>query len=204
MKKISTVFAALAVFASAQAAVTVTLADGTPVSNGETITRNASDFSHVVIPDIMDKWEAKVEIVVNSEAPTKVNLEANYDVFMFCPLGEGCYNFMQEGDKFVSEGSLASNSVTIPVDAVFNDVDAVPSQVSTLKCTLTDASGDVFTMNFVFDTTDSGVAGILGEAGSCDVYSVAGVRVLKGASADALGSLPAGLYIVNGKKVLVK
>lgn len=204
MKKISTVLAALAVFASAQAAVTVTLADGTPVGNGETITRTASDFNHVVIPDIMDKWEAKVDIEVRGVAPVKVNLEANYDVFMFCPLGENCYTFFPEGDKFVSEGSLASNSVTIPVDAVFNDVAAVPAQVSTLKCTLTDASGDVFSMNFVFDTTDSGVAEIAGEAESYDVYSVAGVRVLKGAHAEALEQLPAGLYIVNGKKVLVK
>lgn len=204
MKKISTVLAALAVFASAQAAVTVTLADGTPVGNGETITRTASDFNHVVIPDFKDDWESEVSIVVKGTAPTKVELESNYNVFQFCPLGEGCYNFFQDGDKFVSEGTLLNNTTNIPVHAVFSDVAAVPAQVSTLKCTLTDASGDVFSMNFVFDTTDSGVAEIAGEAESYDVYSVAGVRVLKGAHAEALEQLPAGLYIVNGKKVLVK
>lgn len=36
------------------------------------------------------------------------------------------------------------------------------------------------------------------------VYNMAGMRILKGAAANALRELPAGLYIINGKKVMVK
>jgi hypothetical protein len=35
------------------------------------------------------------------------------------------------------------------------------------------------------------------------VYNVAGVCLLKNADADAIASLPAGLYVINGKKILL-
>lgn len=37
-----------------------------------------------------------------------------------------------------------------------------------------------------------------------DVYNIAGVRVLKDASRSALNTLPKGIYIVNGKKIVIK
>lgn len=54
----------------------------------------------------------------------------------------------------------------------------------------------------------SGVNDILegenGEAVSFEVYNLQGIRVLSNASADDVRNLPAGIYIVNGKKVVIK
>ena len=48
----------------------------------------------------------------------------------------------------------------------------------------------------------NGIAEIIGDAKHFDVYSVSGRKVLSGAT--TLEGLPAGIYIVNGKKLLVK
>jgi hypothetical protein len=44
----------------------------------------------------------------------------------------------------------------------------------------------------------------VGDSSTCDVYTTMGVRILHNASADAIKSLAPGVYIVNGKKLLVK
>lgn len=55
---------------------------------------------------------------------------------------------------------------------------------------------------------NTGVNDILGgengEAVSFEVYNLQGIRVLSNASADDVRNLPAGIYIVNGKKVAIK
>lgn len=42
------------------------------------------------------------------------------------------------------------------------------------------------------------------EADICNVYNLQGIRVAKGITLDEVKALPAGLYIVNGKKIMVK
>lgn len=54
------------------------------------------------------------------------------------------------------------------------------------------------------DATGNGVEGITVENETLNVYTVAGVQVLKNAAAAEYNNLPAGLYIVNGKKVVKK
>ncbi len=49
-----------------------------------------------------------------------------------------------------------------------------------------------------------GIAGVVADADSFTVYSINGVLVLKTADKTELQNLPAGIYIVNGKKYLVK
>ncbi|MDE5881257.1 MAG: hypothetical protein K2H60_05960 [Muribaculaceae bacterium] len=57
---------------------------------------------------------------------------------------------------------------------------------------------------YVIDGT-TGVSEVLGEeASEYNVYTVNGVQVLKNADKNAVNALPAGLYIINGKKVIVK
>lgn len=52
--------------------------------------------------------------------------------------------------------------------------------------------------------TDSGVEGINAENGLYNVYNYQGIRVLNNADKDAVNALPAGFYIVNGKKVVIR
>ncbi|MDE5843250.1 MAG: hypothetical protein K2H35_05900, partial [Muribaculaceae bacterium] len=78
MKKIYTLFAALGLCAmSASAAVTVTMADGTPVADGETITVGADQFEHRLIPNVLDNWIGEVDIKVMGQAPIEVSLTSS-------------------------------------------------------------------------------------------------------------------------------
>lgn len=70
--------------------------------------------------------------------------------------------------------------------------------------------GDVYTVNVDEDTEiavksgiPSGVAVVEASASGVDVFSLQGIRVLRGATPAQLRSLPSGLYIVAGRKVLI-
>ena len=51
---------------------------------------------------------------------------------------------------------------------------------------------------------DTGVDTILGEDGTANVYSTSGLMILKEATAQQIALLPAGIYIVNGKKIVIR
>lgn len=60
-----------------------------------------------------------------------------------------------------------------------------------------------------FQKTTAGIENIIAdkaelESNTATVYNLQGVCVLKNAPKDAVSNLPAGLYIVNGKKVVIK
>lgn len=63
------------------------------------------------------------------------------------------------------------------------------------------AMGGGFTTKCIVTGT-SGVRQILGNAGSADIYTLDGVKIVENADAEALSALPSGLYIINGKKVV--
>lgn len=59
--------------------------------------------------------------------------------------------------------------------------------------------------SYVIEGTTTGVSEVLGEeASEYNVYTVNGVQVIKNGDKNAVKALPAGLYIINGKKVIVK
>ncbi|MDE6811590.1 MAG: hypothetical protein K2J15_04490 [Muribaculaceae bacterium] len=212
MKKIYTLFAALGLCAmSASAAITVTLENGAPVSNGETITVTAEQFEHQFIPSILDNWMGKVDVKVDGVAPIEVSLLSTSGNIQFCPVGQNCYTLFPSLVGFTGSGVLTNNVTSIPVDMNYQNYDfdnpqtELPAGKETLTANFKDATGAEFTVKFVFDSnTDSGVDAIADADGTVTVYSIAGVCVLNKAEASALGSLPAGLYIVNGRKMAVK
>ncbi|MDE6271808.1 MAG: hypothetical protein K2M31_02235 [Muribaculaceae bacterium] len=206
MKKIYATLAAMALCAAtASAAITVSV-DGKSIPNNGTVTVTAADFNHTYFPPILDQWKGATHIEVESAAPTNVDLLASSGDIMFCPVGGNCYNTFPAGDgTFTGNGVITENKATVEVDMNYYDAgENLPQEVQTLKATFTDKSGDTFVLNFVFDTNDdSGVDGIAAD-GLVNVYSISGLKVLDAAPAEALSTLPKGLYIVNGKKVAVK
>ena len=64
-------------------------------------------------------------------------------------------------------------------------------------------SAPEMTFTYTVVTTDA-IAGVFAEAGLVDVYTVSGVCVKKNATADDLKALKKGLYIIGGKKVIIK
>lgn len=60
-------------------------------------------------------------------------------------------------------------------------------------------------MTVEIDTTESGLEGVaVGNDETVDVYNMQGIMIVKDADAAAIKNLPAGLYIIGGKKVAVK
>ena len=58
-------------------------------------------------------------------------------------------------------------------------------------------------INATYIITTTGVNAIFGaDATEFDVYGVNGIRILKAADSNAVNALPAGLYIINAKKVI--
>lgn len=51
--------------------------------------------------------------------------------------------------------------------------------------------------------SDTGIEAVLGENEKADVYSLAGMLLLRDADADKLRRLPKGIYIVNGRKLVI-
>lgn len=95
-----------------------------------------------------------------------------------------------------SDGSLGFITATgldyIPANTAYLSVAAgTPAE---LKC-VTRAEYDAY----VADVED-----IIGEDGPVDVFNLQGMSVLRQAMPDEINALPAGIYIANGKKILVR
>ena len=60
------------------------------------------------------------------------------------------------------------------------------------------------TLKYTVKNDGTGIAGVEVQGGVCTVYSLSGVKLLEGADAERISELPAGIYIVNGKKVIIR
>lgn len=49
-----------------------------------------------------------------------------------------------------------------------------------------------------------GISGAFGDSESFDVYDLCGMPLFKNGNADQLNQLDSGIYIINGKKVIIK
>lgn len=70
-----------------------------------------------------------------------------------------------------------------------------------ITCTAADGS-DVRAVCQVSGVT--GIDQILADGQTADVYTVSGIMVKRGATADDVRSLPSGIYIINGSSVVIK
>lgn len=70
-----------------------------------------------------------------------------------------------------------------------------------ITCTAADGS-DVSAVCQVSGVT--GIDQILADGQTADVYTVSGIMVKRGATADDVRSLPSGIYIINGSSVVIK
>lgn len=61
-----------------------------------------------------------------------------------------------------------------------------------------------YQLHYSISGGQSGVDAVLSGASSADVYGIDGTVVLRGADAKSLSSLPAGMYIISGKKVMIR
>ena len=63
-------------------------------------------------------------------------------------------------------------------------------------------NGKIF---FLIDGSTTGITNtVYNKAGLADVYTINGAKRLSKASTDEINALPKGVYIVNGKKIIIK
>ncbi len=102
---------------------------------------------------------------------------------------------------------VVSEPNDMTVDRIVVEYDAIPAGVKerVAHLTLTDGASTL-PLTLVQDATSSGVStAVVSQNAFVDVYSMQGIQVRRGVARDnALQGLPAGIYIVDGRRVLVK
>ncbi len=98
-------------------------------------------------------------------------------------------------DVVLADGAITADgtyTLTIPAGALFNDSEGNYSNLEDIVITYIIGS-------------ETGIGNIVANAGGkVDVYTINGVNVLRNADATAVKALGKGLYIINGKKVVIK
>lgn len=98
-------------------------------------------------------------------------------------------------DVVLADGAITADgtyTLTIPAGALYNDSDGNYSNLEDIVIVYIIGNG-------------SGIDSIVANAGGkVDVYTVNGVNILRNADAAAVKALKKGLYIINGKKVMLK
>lgn len=106
----------------------------------------------------------------------------------------------EEADPYSSNAMLYTFIIpTLPCDAD----SPVYVRMTGIQCADgLDHSNDVYGD---FKQASSGIEDIIGDgADTFDVYDITGVRVLSGVTNEALSNLAKGIYIINGKKIVIR
>ncbi|MCF0219233.1 MAG: hypothetical protein HUK14_05565 [Muribaculaceae bacterium] len=117
------------------------------------------------------------------------------------------------GEKVPFEGLMAGGNelelsedyVTLYVEPVSEKYEITRVAVDTEELAPADYLAIPVCENALIDITTaeiSGIEAIIADSNNADVYNLQGIIVLKAANAASVANLPAGLYIVNGTKVL--
>ena len=125
---------------------------------------------------------------------------------------DGSSGFFPQSMDANEEYSVTLSSLSLP--STFNDINALK-----LVVILIDANTDKIAnaVSVKFPGYETGISNVSTEAGTekykgisadadgmFNVFSVSGIRMMRTATGSDIGQLPAGLYIVNGKKITIK
>ena len=125
---------------------------------------------------------------------------------------DGSSGFFPQSMDADEEYSVTLSSLSLP--STFNDINALK-----LVVILIDANTDKIAnaVSVKFPGYETGISNVSTEAGTekykgisadadgmFNVFSVSGIRMMRTATGSDIGQLPAGLYIVNGKKITIK
>lgn len=91
-------------------------------------------------------------------------------------------------------------------EAAFVNVDHVTSGFYATRCyiELSNGNSTILTTNHISSKDITAINNVLKGNDKADVYNLSGVKVASKLNATGVNALPAGVYVVNNKKVLVK
>lgn len=196
MKKLFTLFcAALLGFSAASATVTVTL-DGRQLTNGEELNYTDADLVEVV-PGVLS--QVAVKPVANVSEAYDCEAVTNDNDFQFCTTS--CFPKQEAGDNTYKATCKLSKGDN-PMD-IHLDISGKAEGLKYMTVTI-DPKGTPFSFTIKVDF-NAGVGNVLVDKGGVyNVYNVSGVKVLTTENAEDVKALAPGLYVVNGKKFLVR
>lgn len=162
---------------------------------------NFSPVSTEDDPVEFEEGSGLIEVWWNQDAQISFNTDCSYPISVTeyeesgapvgtIPMTGSC---VIEDNKLIvnlSKLSPAKYSLTIPEGAIQIGIGVINIE-----------SYD-YTFKIIGDNT--AVGSLVDNSKNYDVFNLQGVRVLKTSDNSSLHSLPAGIYIVNGKKILVK
>lgn len=205
MKKIFT-FLFIVLSAISASAITVTF-DGKAIENGGTVTVGADAFKlEEIVPGVIFYMEAESKISVTGATGLSLKASSETKKMTICRFPD------QGGQCYQLDGASAPYSLVIPtftdgvnIDLTYNGVNVVPQERNAMDVTIHSNEGD-FKFTFVYDTTgNAGIGSVANDFnGVYTVYSIVGVKVLETTVKSDINNLPAGIYIVNGEKVIVR
>lgn len=91
-------------------------------------------------------------------------------------------------------------------ESVFVNVDNFESGFHATRCFITLSTGNStrLSSNHVGDGEAMSIASVVKEGETIDIYNLSGQIVAKKISSDRISELPKGVYVVKGKKILIK
>lgn len=203
MKKIYTLILAWLCAMSASA-ITVTY-NGKAIENGGTVVAGANVFELIEqIPNVRYSMKAESKIEVSGASNLSLTATSETQKINICQLpsnGGQCYQL--NGTAAPYSLSIPSFSDGVNVDLQYDQVKQVPAERHAIDIVIKSNEGD-FKFTFVYDTT-AGINDLINDAnGEYIVYSLLGNCVMRTNDKSDLKSLPAGIYIINGKKFILR
>lgn len=203
MKKIFTLLF-VALCAISASAITVTF-NGKTIENGGTVVVGPEAFK-LVQKGPFTAMEAESDIYVSGSTHLSLYATSATTDIKICEISSTgaagqCYDWMGTTSPY----TLTINSLAdaFKIDLSFNRVSEVPKVTHSVDITI-NSNEAPFNFKFVYDCT-AGISGVGNDFnGVYTVYSIVGIKVLETTDKDEIRNLPAGLYIVNGEKVIVR
>lgn len=207
MKNFLTAIAALLAVFSANA-LTVTY-EGKPVTEGQVITFGQSDFSQQAPVPVLP-WNCKVDFEVTSgndytlsgRFNASAKSENGQQRLELC--GSSCPDPVIQGEYGIYAPANWNNG-KFDANMIYPGSTGVLKELNWIEITVAQA-GETLNFKVVFDTRDNaGINDVVVDAqGKIVVYTINGIKALETTDKAEINNLPAGLYIANGVKVLVK
>ena len=183
-----------AAFSGCSSLTSVTIPNSVTTINDDAFS-DCSSLTSVTIPNSVTTIEGKAfEECTNLQ---KINIGNSVKT-----IGEYAFN------KCTNITQISSEAVVPPTceSGVFTDINKSKCKLIVPKNSL-DAykQADQWKDFFLIEGSTTGITNtVYNKAGLADVYTIDGTKRLSKASTDEINALPKGVYIVNGKKIIIK
>ena len=185
--------------------ITATYTIGFPIDYILTPT-SGSDVTDLQTITLEFPENTNVAFYENNPMPVAVLVNETTSMEYACETAERDTRAETAGIKFIL--NFLDTSVEEPVQAPISEVGIYTLTIRALALTDGEDNAIAYDLPVIsatyFITTDGVQAAKMINEDVYNVYTINGIQVIRNGNADSLGILDAGLYIINGKKVIIR